>query len=318
MTNPLVTIGMPVYNGTPHLQQALTALVEQTFTDVEILISDNASTDGTADLCRSFAARYPQIRYSRNDENVGAIRNFAIVLERARGKYFMWAAHDDRWDARFVELLVAKLEAEPRAVLAAPTVLHTNEDGSLRAEAPDRAPPGNSQQANLKQFYHDHSPSWIYGLYRVEWLRAHVDEIREYPIWGGDVIWLADVVQRFDVVGAQDAFLFKRLRRSGYSPRSARMAVVFWSYMAWHLSRNAWRRASTTATKLSGASMALRYVYRQCIRRPNILRTAWRVTRMLVLAAIETIPWACARWMAKKKHGATIAANPPAASRRAA
>jgi len=96
---PKVSIGMPVYNGEPFIREALDSLLAQTFTDFELIISDNASTDGTEAICREYAARDARIRYVRQAENRGVGANFKFVLEEAVGGYFMWTAVDDRLSA---------------------------------------------------------------------------------------------------------------------------------------------------------------------------------------------------------------------------
>jgi glycosyltransferase involved in cell wall biosynthesis len=109
---------MPVYNGEPYLRGALEALVAQTFDDLELVISDNASTDATEAICRAFAARDPRIRYIRRAATTEASANFTSVLDEARAPYFMWAAHDDLWSANLVTALHGALERSPRAVSA--------------------------------------------------------------------------------------------------------------------------------------------------------------------------------------------------------
>lgn len=101
---PKVSIGMPVYNGELFLRGALDALLGQTFYDFELIISDNASTDGTENICREYASQNCQISYTRQAVNLGAFANFKFVLEQARGEYFMWAACDDTFSKDFVEL----------------------------------------------------------------------------------------------------------------------------------------------------------------------------------------------------------------------
>lgn len=115
---PRVSIGMPVFEAGVGLGTALDGLLSQTFGDFELVISDNASSDDTEEICRAYAAEDPRIRYHRQDVNVGAIPNFNNVLELARGEYFMWAAHDDRWEPRYVERMVGLLDRDPGAVLA--------------------------------------------------------------------------------------------------------------------------------------------------------------------------------------------------------
>jgi glycosyltransferase involved in cell wall biosynthesis len=114
---PRVSIGLPVYNGDNYLEQALDSLLAQTYTDFELIITDNASTDRTEAICRAYAARDTRIRYVRNAENLGATRNFNYAFELARGEYFKWAAHDDLYDPAFVERCVEVLDSDPSMVL---------------------------------------------------------------------------------------------------------------------------------------------------------------------------------------------------------
>ena len=106
---PQVSIGMPVYNGEQFIREALDSLLAQTFTDFELIISDNASTDGTEAICREYATRDARIRYVRWAENRGGIANFMHVLDKAVGEYFMWAAHDDRWDPNWVSSILLNI-----------------------------------------------------------------------------------------------------------------------------------------------------------------------------------------------------------------
>jgi glycosyltransferase involved in cell wall biosynthesis len=114
---PLVSIGLPVFNGSNYIEQALESILRQTLADFELIISDNASTDGTEAICRRYAARDPRIRYYRNDSNIGAGGNFNRCFEFASAKYFKWAAHDDVLEPTYLERCVAALEAKPDAVL---------------------------------------------------------------------------------------------------------------------------------------------------------------------------------------------------------
>src|SRR4051812_40201078 len=97
MQRPYVTIGMPVFNGARFLERAIDTTLSQDFTDFELVISDNASTDATEDICRSYLARDPRIRYERLPQNRGAAWNFGNVLVRAdpSSRYFKWSAADD-------------------------------------------------------------------------------------------------------------------------------------------------------------------------------------------------------------------------------
>ncbi len=110
---PLVTVGVPVYNGGEHLRLTLNSLLEQDYPRLEILISDNASTDETAEIARDYARTYPNITYHRHPENLGSAVNFTTLTEMARGKYFMWAATHDKWTNSIVSRAVQVMEKDP-------------------------------------------------------------------------------------------------------------------------------------------------------------------------------------------------------------
>jgi glycosyltransferase involved in cell wall biosynthesis len=111
---------MPIYNGEPFLAETLESIVNQTFQDFELIISDNASCDGTEAICRDRMAEDPRIRYVRNATNLGAATNYNRVFELSSGRYFKWAAADDLCAPTFLEQCVAVLEERPEVVLCYP------------------------------------------------------------------------------------------------------------------------------------------------------------------------------------------------------
>jgi glycosyltransferase involved in cell wall biosynthesis len=113
---PSVSVGMPVFNGEQFIRYALDSLLEQSFSDFELIISDNASIDGTESICREYAARDARIRYVRQPTPLGAWPNFEFVLSEARGKYFIWAACDDTRSSDFIELNFRFLSENPEYV----------------------------------------------------------------------------------------------------------------------------------------------------------------------------------------------------------
>jgi glycosyltransferase involved in cell wall biosynthesis len=115
--HPRVSIGLPVYNGEVYLSGALDTLLGQTFTDLELIISDNASTDRTPEICRSYAARDHRVRYIRHEVNRGVPWNHNFALGQATGEYFRWASHDDLCAPDFVARCVKELDADPGLVL---------------------------------------------------------------------------------------------------------------------------------------------------------------------------------------------------------
>lgn len=114
---PLVSIGLPVYNGARFIAQALDCLLGQTLADLELVISDNASTDDTAQICLDYVARDARVRYVRQESNIGATRNWNFVALQARGQYFKWASANDYCDARLLEKCVAVMRDDPSVVL---------------------------------------------------------------------------------------------------------------------------------------------------------------------------------------------------------
>ena len=103
-SKPLVSIGMPVYNGERHVRQALDSLLAQDYENFELIISDNASTDRTEEICQEYAKRDKRIQYYRNQVNMGLVWNFNQLFELSSSEYFMWAAHDDYRDPRYIRL----------------------------------------------------------------------------------------------------------------------------------------------------------------------------------------------------------------------
>jgi glycosyltransferase involved in cell wall biosynthesis len=128
---PRLSIGVPVYNAERFLEQALRSLSNQTFGDFEIIISDNASTDRTPEICQEHALKDRRIRYSRQPRNLGGGWNHNRVLELAECEYFKWATHDDLHDAQFLERCVSALDENPKAVLAHPKTRIIDENGEF-------------------------------------------------------------------------------------------------------------------------------------------------------------------------------------------
>lgn len=116
--SPRLSIGLPVYNGEDFLAESLDALLGQTYTDFELIISDNASTDGTADICRQYMKRDARIRYIRQARNIGSAPNHNLVFAQSRGELFKWAASDDLYAPGLLQHCVDALDEDRRIVLA--------------------------------------------------------------------------------------------------------------------------------------------------------------------------------------------------------
>jgi glycosyltransferase involved in cell wall biosynthesis len=184
--HPVVSIGLPVYNGREFLPRCLDSLLAQSFTDFELVLSDNASTDNTWQIVSAYAARDPRIRSIRQSENRGPLWNFEFVLQESKAELFMWAAHDDAWSPNYIECLVEALQSHPLAVLAYPSCIYI--DASGNAVHGVREPVLASRWNPLNVFFRPTAywPRWynafafylqpinwiIYGLYRRQLLPA--------------------------------------------------------------------------------------------------------------------------------------------------
>jgi glycosyltransferase involved in cell wall biosynthesis len=130
MNAPKVSIGLPVYNGEAYIADAIKSVLMQTVADWELIISDNASIDGTERICREFASADARIRYVRRAVNIGAAPNFNEVVKLASGEYFKWLAHDDTIAPTFLEKCIDVLAQKSNAVLACPRIRFVDQSGA--------------------------------------------------------------------------------------------------------------------------------------------------------------------------------------------
>lgn len=128
---PRISVSLPVYNGERYLSHAISSILGQTYRDLELIISDNASTDATEEICRGFEALDRRVRYFRQPKNVGASPNFNICYRLASSEYFKWAAHDDFLEPAYLAACIAALDANPDAVLCQSLVRLVDDDDRL-------------------------------------------------------------------------------------------------------------------------------------------------------------------------------------------
>jgi glycosyltransferase involved in cell wall biosynthesis len=172
-STPLLSIGLFVYNGEPFIRKALDSLVGQTFRDFELIISDNASTDRTAEICLEYAARDPRIRFHQAERNMGAGWNVRRVYFLATGKYFKWAACDDVCELTFLERCVEALERDPELVVAHAKTQVVDENGKFLEDY--EWPLATGVPRPLTRFrdllLNDHMCYQIFGVMRMEALK---------------------------------------------------------------------------------------------------------------------------------------------------
>ncbi len=130
----LVSIGLPTFNRAAQLKRALDSLLAQTYKNFELIISDNASTDATRQICEEYAAKDKRIRYFRQKENIGMIKNFDFVFNLAAGKYFLSAYDDDWYDPNFIIVLKRALDKNPDYGVAMSSLRRVFNDGQIKDE----------------------------------------------------------------------------------------------------------------------------------------------------------------------------------------
>jgi glycosyltransferase involved in cell wall biosynthesis len=193
--NPLVSIGLPVYNGEPYLEGAIRSLLGQDYPGLELVVADNASTDNTEEICRDYASLDARVRYHRAERNAGMIRNLKRVFGLARGDVFMWAGHDDQWAPTFVSELLQPLVADAACVAS-----FCHFDVWYRREKTEVVRPGpmpslslaNPAFENLRQLLLFPQSPLFYGLFRRRAV-AQTAMIREDYFDWGDVYFLHEM-----------------------------------------------------------------------------------------------------------------------------
>ena len=173
---PRLSVGLPVYNGEKYLAEAIDALLGQSYTDFELIISDNASSDGTADICRHYEVLDHRVRYFRQPHNIGLAPNHNFVAEQARGSLFKWAANDDLYARDLLKRCVDALEENPHVVLA--HCWTAKVDPQRKCHGGDRVPAEHSLPAGTGAV-----PEHLVRQWRRRRLRRHQDR---HPPAGGE------------------------------------------------------------------------------------------------------------------------------------
>jgi hypothetical protein len=163
---PRVTVGVPTYNRAAALPRALTSVLAQTFADLELIVSDNASTDETPEVCRAFAQDDSRVRVVRRPHNIGLTGNFNALLHEATGEFVMVLADDDWLDPDYVERCVALLDARPDHVVAS-GVARFHRDGAVVADGVRMDLLDDDPAMRVRRYFTDVQDNvTIYGLMR--------------------------------------------------------------------------------------------------------------------------------------------------------
>lgn len=290
---PLVSVGVPVYNGEQYLVAALSSLQAQTEERLEIIISDNASTDATEEICRTIAAEDPRIRYVRAGANRGAAWNFNNTFRLSSGTYFKWAAADDRHEPQFIERCVAALESDPSISVAYARVVDIGPDDEVleRWGPRPRATSSNAAERFDDVINNENLAFPVFGVVRSDVL-ARTSLIGPYS--GSDWTLLAELalLGRFHEV-PEELFLHRE-----HPERSTRVYAKSRDRAAWFDSRKSGKvtfpywslaRAYTTAAVVLPESAPDRLRSLGSVSRWT--RTWWhRLAHELKWGLIEKLP----------------------------
>lgn len=226
-TRPRISIGLPVYNAERYLRHSVESMLEQTFGDFELVISDNASTDATWEICSEYARMDDRVRLFRNQANLGAAENFNRVFNLSRARFFKWIAYDDVCAPEFLERCLEVLETRPDVALCYPKTLLIDENGMEIMKYEDRLHmPWERPHRRLKHFLTKvNLANPVFGLIRADVLRE-TRLLGKY--FGADYVLLMELCLRGKFHEIPERLFFRRdhARNSRRLPRSE--IAVWW------------------------------------------------------------------------------------------
>jgi glycosyltransferase involved in cell wall biosynthesis len=273
---PRVSIGLPVYNGERYVSLAIDSLLAQTFGNFELIISDNASTDDTERICRAYAGRDTRIRYVRQRTNVGANKNFNLLVEYATAPYFKWASADDLVAPDFLERCLSVIEQDPKIVLVHSRTKYIGAEG----EELTRIDPG----LHLMQ---DAPSDRLFALWSVltycnaQYGIMRLDALRRTPLFGNfvasDISFLAEFALQGKFCEIPAQLLMRRLHedaasnlnpqqlREHYGLRRNQLSLHYWRHFLEDV-RLIWRAPIESTEKRRAMAMVVqRMVWQRAV-----------------------------------------------------
>ena len=286
-----VSIGVPVYNSEAFLEETLDSLLGQSFGDFELIISDNASTDGTGDIARRVAARDPRVRYHRHPQNLGLAANYNGLVKMASGELFKWAAADDVCRPAFLERCVAALDETPDGVLAYPRTQFIDRSGQP-LEIEDPGFPLTWPCAADRWRYVVGAGHWVNAILGVIRLAALM-RTRLMPSYrGGDYALLGELCLLGRFIEVPEVLFLRRLHPQSSSQMGSDEGrwLTFMTGQSrgvalpeWQRVRDHFRTAVSSQLPLSEKLVLLGVLARQtCRRREPLVREAAHAVRTML------------------------------------
>ncbi len=193
ISQPLISIGLPVYNGEKYLPEAINSILSQSYSNFELIISDNASIDNTECICQEISNKDSRISYYRQEYNIGAVPNFNYVLNLSKGKYFKWAAHDDVLSPDYIARCTQVLEQNKEVVLCQSRIVVINSSSKPIDRIESELSGANSDFPHIRFQDLLLKGVWgfeIFGLIRADLLKS-IRPMGSYP--GSDKVIRAEL-----------------------------------------------------------------------------------------------------------------------------
>ncbi len=217
---PRVVALMPAWNSAAFIERTLAALAAQTYRNLEVLISDDASTDSTGEICARYAAKHPHFRLLRQGERRGWVGNINALLRQANGEYFFFAFHDDPPMPTYVASLVEALEANPDAELAFSDIQLANEHGTGPIRTYTELDGANERIERARRLIERRGLWWIpnRGLFRAQ-AALRIGGLRRHLAgeYSADLPWLLRLALIGKFVRVPRPLIVKTWRKEGLS-----------------------------------------------------------------------------------------------------
>jgi glycosyltransferase involved in cell wall biosynthesis len=222
-SEPIITIGMPVFNGEKTISESIDSLLNQTFLDFKLIISDNVSTDLTQKICEDYAKKDKRVQYVKQKKNIGMLNNFNFLLEKTKSKYFMWAASDDFWDTDFIKKNIQILETKKNMVCSISEIVLFDNFDDLKLK---RNSPSNflqfrpvqyitgSYEEKVLSYLKFNSGSHVYGIFQTEILKKSTVKIE----YGGWDLWILLKALKFgDLYVVDEVLMYRSINGASYN-----------------------------------------------------------------------------------------------------
>lgn len=239
-SEPRVSVGLPVFNGESYLAESLESLRTQTLEQIEVIISDNGSTDGSTAIAEDYCRRDPRFRLIRQSTNKGGAFNHNLLVDHARAPFFKWASHDDVCGGAMLESLADALEANPKAVLAYSDVQYIGADGGMeqclrRSLQIDDDLPHDRLRQYFRYYSYPKEANAVIGVIRTDVLRRS-SRIGSYP--SSDLVLMAELALAGEFVHVPEVLFYRRRHshQSTVENKSARDVALWFDprNRGWH------------------------------------------------------------------------------------